>query len=51
MQQQITTSAIILRRTNFEESDKIVSFIAPVGCGPAGGGDIVRNIDVDPALF
>lgn len=31
MQQQITTNAIILRRTDYEESDKVVSFISPVG--------------------
>lgn len=31
MQQQITTQAIILRRTDYEEADKIVKFISPVG--------------------
>lgn len=31
MQQQITTKAIILRRVDYEEADKIVSFISPVG--------------------
>lgn len=31
MPEQITTSAIILRRTNYQESDKVVSFISSAG--------------------